>query len=531
MTRRSGRRAGAGEAASDASRAQAGSPVRIAALIRCAALSAFTVCGVAQAATWRIEPALRGDLYWTDNVNLAATDRKSDWVTQITPSLTFTGKGAEASVSGFISAPLLLYANTGGSNNRVLPQANINGTAALYPKFLYIDASADVSQQFISPFAPRPQGLISDTANRYTAQSYRISPYIKGESRGDLQYELRNNNIWTNATNVAVTGDQSYTNEIVGHLTQQPRPFGWGANYDRVDSQFNGRDSFVTEIGRLNALWQPDLSWQFSLSGGYEDNHFPFQDVSGATYGAGFRWRPSGRTSADVDVEHRFFGASYHATLLHRTALSIWTLRASRDLTTYPQDLANLPAQGNTAVLLDSLFASRITDPLARQAFVEQLIRERGLPSTLTGPLDLFSQQITLQENIEGSVNLLGVRNAVLVSAYRRRTEPVPGSALALIDVIPLTQIDNTQVGANVVWTYRLTPLYTLTSNADWSRTSVNDEGGENSKQGTLQVILSAPLSRLTTVYTGARYQRFTSNLQGRIEESAVFVGISHSFH
>jgi len=231
-----------------------------------------------------------------------------------------------------------------------------------------------------------------------------------------------------------------------------------------------------------------------------------------------------------VDAEHRFFGASYHVLLLHRAPRSIWTLRASRDITTYPQNLATLPDQGNVAALLDSLFSSRLTDPAARQAFVQQLIRERGLPATLTGPLDIFNQQVTLQESFEGTVNLIGVRNAVLLTAYRRRTEPIPGSTQVLIDLLSTLQTNNTQYGSTVVWTYRLTPLYTLATSADWFRTDANDESGLQSKQATLQVALTAPLTKVTSVYAGARYQRFTSNLQSPIEESAVFVGINHIF-
>jgi hypothetical protein len=43
--------------------------------------------------------------------------------------------------------------------------------------------------------------------------------------------------------------------------------------------------------------------------------------------------------------------------------------------------------------------------------------------------------------------------------------------------------------------------------------------------------VLSAPLSPLTTVYTGARYQRLTSDVQASYRESAIFVGIRHIFY
>ena len=481
--------------------------------------------------TWRIQPSISGQLYWTDNVDLVASNRRSDFVTEITPRLVVAENGANTSLTGTVSAPILLYANTGTENNRILPQASLNGTVRLYPRLFYVDGSIQVTQEFVSPFGPRPTSLVNATNNRYTAESYSVSPYLKGDAPSNLHYELRDTNIWTN-TNAVQTGDRAYTNEVIGRLTQDPRPFGFDANYDRTDTQFNDqRGTFVTQIARLGPLWQPDPSWRFSLNAGYEDNQFLVDHFSGFTYGAGFRWHPSLRTNVDVDAEHRFFGTAYHFALSERLPLSIWTLRASRDITTYPQQIASLPAQADVNTLLNSLFSSRFPDPLARQTFVDQFISERGLPATLSQPLSIFTEQATLQQSIEASVNLIGVRNAVLITAYHRRTEPVPGTLSSEIDFLARAQIDNTQDGANVVWSYRITPFYTLSTSADWFRTVANDASGFHSRQGTLQTTLSAELSRLTRVFGGLRYQRFsTAGVSSSIEETAVFVGIDHAF-
>ena len=476
-----------------------------------------------------IQSSVTGEVYWTDNVNLVAADRRSDFVFQLTPRLVVEERGANTFLSANVSAPVLLYANTGGENNRIAPDASVQGTVQFYPRLFYVDGSVQVSQQFLSPFAPRPQNFVSATNNRYTAQSYRVSPYLKGDGPGGLHYELRDTNTWTNA-NATAGADRAYTNEVTGNIAQEPRPLGLDASYDRVDTKFADQESFVTEIGRVGGSWRPDDQWQFQLRGGYEDNRFLLERFSGFTYGAGLRWRPNVRTSLDVDGEHRFFGASYHVSLAHRLPLSVWTFHASRDITTYPQQLASLPGQGNVDMLLNTLFASRITDPVARQTFVDQLIRERGLPATLASPLDLFTQQATLQETVDTSINLLGARNSVLMTAYRRRIQPVPGTTLALLDVLPASQIDNTQVGTNVVWSYRITPLYTLSTSADWYRAVANDQSGLRSQQWSMQSTLSAPLSKLTRLFGGVRYQRFTSNREATIEETAVFVGLDHAF-
>ena len=493
-----------------------------------AAVTLATATVAAQ--TWHLTPSLGGELTYTDNVGLGSP-KQSDVVLQITPALVVLERGAHTSLSGSIQLPVLLYARSTASDE-VRPEVNLSGTAELYPRLFFVDASVQVSNQFVSPFAPQPQSLVNATNNRYTAQSYSVSPYLRGET-SDLKYELRDTNGWSNASNLnlATTGGRAYTNDLIGKLSRDPRPLGWGVDYDRLETRFSDQDRpFITELGRLRGEWQPDPQWQLSASGGYEDNRYPLTEFSGAIYGAGFKWRPTERTNLDASWEHRFFGASYHVNFEERTPLTKWSLVALRDITSYPQQIANLPGQTDVSAALNTLFASRIADPAARQTFVDQLIRDRGLPTTLTGPVNLFTQQITLQESVQGTVTLLGVRNTVVVVAYRTRSEPVASADLPSGDLIATSNVDNTQTGTSVVWSYRLTPLYTLATTGTWSRTVANDESGEQSKQGTLQVVLSAPLSTLTSAFAGLRYQRFTSNRQSDIEESAVFVGITHTF-
>ncbi|HET8831972.1 MAG TPA: TIGR03016 family PEP-CTERM system-associated outer membrane protein [Casimicrobiaceae bacterium] len=484
---------------------------------------------------WHIVPQLDSELDFTDNADLAPSGaRRSDFVLQLLPSLLIHEKSAHTSVAGSISVPILLYARTGGDNNDVRPQVSLVGNAELVERLFYVDASAQVSQQYLSPFGARPQGLINATSNRYTAQSYRISPYLKGEGANDLHYELRDNNTWTNASGTASVTSQAYTNEVVANVTRDPRPLGWTLAYNRTDTRFGDQNTLRSQLERASALWKPEPEIELSASAGYEDNDYSLFTSSGAIYGGGFKWRPSSRSNVDADWEHRFFGSSYHVTLNHRTPLSVWSLRASRDITTYPQQLANLAAGVDVGTLLDGLFASRVTDPAQRQSFVDQLIRDRGLPSVLSSPLALFSEQVTLQESLQGTAGLLGARNSIFVTLYRTRNEPVAGqapiAAAAAIDLLAL-QNDNTQTGTNVVWTYKLTPLYTLATSGDWIHTVQNGENDVRSNQFTFRIVLSAPLSPLTTVYTGARHQRLTSDVQQGYHESAVFVGIRHAFY
>src|SRR5262249_5413962 len=151
----------------------------------------------------------------TDNVALAPSgSEKADLVTVITPGVRVNEKGARASLNGFIVFPILLYASTGAQNNTVLPQANLTGQVEALEKFLYIEGQASIQQTYFNPFGAQPVTVTTATQNRYQANSYRASPYIKGEQKGEVKYELRDDNIWTylNSTPAAVT--QAYTNKL-----------------------------------------------------------------------------------------------------------------------------------------------------------------------------------------------------------------------------------------------------------------------------------------------------------------------------
>ena len=181
--------------------------------LRCAAvlLSAASVLAVStvQAETWRLVPSLGILETLTNNVNLAPSgSARSDLVTQLTPALSISELGARTRLSGSVSMPIVLYARTGSENNQVYAQASLNGTVEAIDKFFFIDGTILVSQQYFSPFGPQPVGLANATQNRYTAESYSVSPYIKGRTLGDVQYLIRDDNLWTKRQRSAGLGRQ-----------------------------------------------------------------------------------------------------------------------------------------------------------------------------------------------------------------------------------------------------------------------------------------------------------------------------------
>src|SRR6476646_7142308 len=106
---------------------------------------------LAQAQTWKITPAVSWESTFTDNVNLASSDRKeSDWINQIAPTLQFSWVSAHTRAAGRIGLPVLLYVNRSESNE-VRPEVAVTATWEAIERFFFIDAAINVSQQFLSP--------------------------------------------------------------------------------------------------------------------------------------------------------------------------------------------------------------------------------------------------------------------------------------------------------------------------------------------------------------------------------------------
>jgi uncharacterized protein (PEP-CTERM system associated) len=480
-----------------------------------------------------VQFAVTVDETLTDNVGLdPSSTRRSDLISRISPSMRVFYGGAHSSLEGDVSIPILLYARTGSENNRIVPQVALVGHVDALDRHVFLDADARVSQSYLSPFAPTSSAIENNPNNAYTYQTYRLTPSV-AHSSGDYSYQLRDDNTWTVASNAPNIVSNAYTNEVSGFLSRIPHPMGWSLEYRRTDVEFGDQPAQLTEISRARALWRPTSELEVFASAGYEKEQYTFVSQQGFIYGVGGRWRPSQRTSLDASWEHRFFGSAYHVTFTSRTPLTVWSLEASRDVTTYAQSLGTLPA-GDVAAELSSLFSSRIPDPAERSSFVQQFMQARGLPPTLTDAINVYSPRARLEERFGASAGLIGARNAILLRVYRVRTDALAGDDLS--EIIAGLPPNSTQVGGGVVWTYRINPKLRLATSLDQRYASgeasiaSDTSAAIYSRQFSMSSALTYSVTPATSVHGGVRYQRQRSDLGNGYDESALFVGVTHIF-
>jgi len=480
-------------------------------------------------------PSIGLDGTFTSNANYdrVRNEKQADFVTQMTPGFRIAEYGAHTSLTGSAYLPILVYARTGGDNNRVIPDVSLTGTAETLDKHLMLEGGIEAHRQFVTPLGARPTSLATNTLNEYSTTTYRVTPSFQGALGSQWRYDVRDANAWTNLQGEPTALNNSYDNEASASLTRDPTPLGGSLQYyhSRVQFKDSASPPLTTEIARASLDWAPDPQLRLSASGGYENNSYSFATYSDAIYGVGVRWHPSDRTAADVAWEHRFFGSSWHIALDHRTPLTVWSFRSSRDVSTYPQQVATLASGGDVTSLLNSLFAARIPDPVARQQAIDNLIRQYGLPGNLSVPVQLYTEQARLVTDSRFVAGFLGARNNVYVTIYRDRNQQVVQTTEAAGLLLPFNDV--LQNGANVVWSSRLSPIMTLTGIVDYLRSTGKSESVTGrTDNGSASLTVSTPISGLTDFHYGIRYQVTKSNEGINIsgEEVAVFAGIVHRF-
>jgi uncharacterized protein (PEP-CTERM system associated) len=490
----------------------------------------------AQAPNWRFKPYVTVRETLTDNVNLLPPgEEQNDLITEITPGVRIDGRGPRVEASGTLSVRTLTYAETGDRNNLVYPQANLRGKVEALRDFLFVEGQATVIQTFVSPLGGTSLDDTASNRNRYTAEYYRLSPYIEGDlAGGRLSYRLRNDNIWTSSSNTSsVSLANSYSNNIIGLLESEVQPLGWAADVERSETSFADQDdSFLVELARLRLRYQLGPDWRLTASGGYERRQFPLDDSKGAIYGAGVEWRPGPRTQGTARWEERVFGPSYFASLDHRRAWSAVRMLASRNVVTYPQLIGALSGPNGLESLLGAAFFARFPDPVERQAAIDSFIRQNALPGNLATTTPFFTQQVLLQETQSATFTVIGGRNTVAVTVFHQRNQPIAGGSGTELPPELSFSNDNDQTGGSFTWSRRLssrTSVNALTSYTN-IETFLPNGRTDDAKLYLVRILLNHEIGAKTNGFAGVRAQRRDATITTDYREMAVYVGLTHQF-
>ena len=493
-------------------------------LLMCPAYSA--------AADWKITPRLSLTETYTDNVTLATQgNEQSDFITQINPGISLTGTGARLKVNANYTMQNLFYAHESNQNS-TYHQLGAGAKAELIKHFFFLDGTASISQQNISPFGPLTNNNENITNNRTTVKTYTISPYIQHKFSNFASAQAR---YTYNSVDSGIVGQQSgnQSDIILLSLTSGSafRTLGWGLNYTKQKYSNFGFIPIETEryVGNLRYR----ISSKFSLTGtgGYEQ--FGYSPISGVASGtfwtAGFAWTPTGRTSIVASAGERFFGNTYNLIASHRTRRTAWSINYNQNITT-TRDQFLIPATTDTANFLNQLWTSNIPDPVMRQQTVDAFIRDNGLSASVFEPINFIANQFFLQKNLLASVALSGTKSTLVFSIYNQLREPQTAADVNNALIGTALNSDTKQIGANALWSYKISPRANANIGAIYIKTNILATGQEDETK-TFRVGLTKQIKPKLNGAVNFRHVERTSNQIGSdYRENAIYASLSMAF-
>lgn len=488
-----------------------------------------------QAQNWFVQPVVKGEVTATSNAGYSSSsEARSDVIVNVSPGLIAHGNMPRARLDAAFYVDAIGYVD-GTQSNRLLPHGYVDLNSTLVERLLFIDTSASAAQTSQTPYAARPDGASS--YNAQTTTQYHIKPYVERELAPNWQLNAHADNTWVRtsggASGVATDPrNNAYVQDQFISVERKPVPFGGELQVGRQDTRYTGRSTsaLVTDTARAIGSYSFYDELEVGLIGGHERDKTPYGEISDSIYGLRTRWQPNERTHLDATAEHRFFGLGWGAEFAHRTPFHAWTIRLSRQATTYANSLASLAAGGNVDQELDKILTTRFPDPVARSQEAQAIKARYGLPDNLAGPIDIYSETADLEQSASATYVYTGRRDTLACTYYVQRREPlvIPGTPDSLQ---PLLAPANSQQGLAFQFAHRLTPVMALDAQARWSRLSGRGASeGSYSRESVYRAGINWQLAPKTTGAMGLRWQHLRSNVATDAEETAMYVSLDHRF-
>lgn len=433
------------------------------------ALIASSLCQPAFALDWNFTPTLNNSATFTDNVKQSASNRESGLILSVTPGFTLVSKGSRR-VQASVGYGLSGVARFGGDNSTDLNHnLSATGKAELVEDFLFLDGSANISQELISLLGS-PADANTNSSNRATVGTYSFSPYVQKRLGTFATAQAR----YTHSG--AIFGDHAGSNIASDALTASLgsgtrfNDFNWGLNYSLRQAEYadNGatRASNAT-FESTSATLGYALSRKFRVftTVGRDSNDFINASQSnGNFYTAGFGWSPSRRTSLDASAGKRFLGNTFSLSLLHSSHFSNWNIKYSEDVSDISQQILTDTGKSYLICALasgDYFITSNLTlSGCSRPVTSSELIQYRQIlgitdKKLLAGGIanSSLAQGVYLIKSFTSGVSWSKGRIGAGFSVFDTRR-----------NYLLLTQFEDRTQGISVNANYRLTPKTRVTS-------------------------------------------------------------------
>lgn len=475
--------------------------------------------GANQARAWSVTPriGLTGTL--TDNINLSSTDKQTGFITQLSPGIRIDARTARLKMFLDYALNGLRY-STGSSSSQAQNLLNTFGTLEAIDNWLFIDFSGNISQQIINPFGVQSPSNAFVNTNTTETSTYRLSPFIRGQLGGSADYFLRYNASVTNNQNGSLSDVSlsQWLGQVRGNTRFQN--LNWTIDGSQQNTDYSRGRNY--EDARLRGLLTYQLYPEFRISGsgGYETNNYQSIDNEGqSTYGYGFDWTPTERTQVSGFQERRFFGNGHNVLISHRFPLSSIRYTDIRDVSLIPNQFTTY-GLGTVYDQYFDQFTSLIPDPVARAAYVNNLLNQAGIAPDAQAVSDYAAQRPRVQRRQQLTYVLYGARNSLTLIAARNENEALTvfGQNTAIAGEASRV----VQQGFTIAFSHRLTPLSGLNLLGSRMESQSGLTNSLDTTMTTYQIGVSTRLGAKTVGALNARHSNFDSSSNSYSENALI---------
>lgn len=387
------------------------------------------------AAEWSITPSLTLSETYTDNVKVSGSgERQDEFITQINPAITLSGKGRRLRLDLSYNMQNVIYARN-DDRNATFHQLRANALATLVDNALFLDMASSVNQQIISTSERAPIDNISISGNRTNTTTLHISPYFRHTFDGIATTELR---YGYDKIYYDVSGFDSESQTYSAKITSGPnfKRVPWGLGYTRNQLDYSNQTAAITKFEMYTAELRYVATRKLILtaSGGYENNEYESaplrQKPTGSFWNAGIIWSPTARTSVNTSYGKRFFGDNYALNVNHHTRRSTWQVGYTENVTT----MNLLQAEQRIFMVFDPSSGGVFVDPAT------------GLPILVTVVIPTLTNEVFISKRLQASVGYNLKRNHFSLLLFNEQR------------IFERTGEEQSLQGANASWNLKFAP-------------------------------------------------------------------------
>jgi uncharacterized protein (PEP-CTERM system associated) len=283
------------------------------------------------AADWKLSKQLTLKGTYSDNIDVADTDKKSDFFIELTPGFVLQGTGRRLSLDLAYSLQGLHYLST-ASEDKINHRLQANATSEIYQDRLFLDANLTSRQELKDAQAPSGWDATNPSSDLQNTYTYLFAPYFKNRfgRHAELMLRFEHDGVFYSDEGEDSLGYRTKLDLLSGPALGN---FQWAliAENEYIDYQEGPRDRFSKVAGGVG--YQIDNRWRVDVIGGYEDNdYYSANETSGSLWEGLVTWTPNDRTNVKFGSGYRYFGWTPRLEIDYRRKRSVWTASYQRDI-------------------------------------------------------------------------------------------------------------------------------------------------------------------------------------------------------